>query len=113
MFAAMLLRIQDWVLMVTETLAGVVLAKAAWRFTTSREDISAQIGDTNVPTVIIVGELDRFDSPGRLHLELLPRISQAVVHVVPSMRHLSILEFPDAVSSLITKFFNDLQHHMP
>jgi pimeloyl-ACP methyl ester carboxylesterase len=94
---------------IEDSLAGAAPAKAAWPHATSLEDISALIGDINVPTLVIAGSLDRVDPPIRLQVELLPRIPQAVMHILPSTGHLSMLESPDAVSVLITEFCDCLQ----
>jgi pimeloyl-ACP methyl ester carboxylesterase len=61
-----------------------------------------------VPTLVIAGALDRVDPPIRLRAELLPRIPQAVMHVLPGTGHLSMLESPNAVAGLIADFGNHL-----
>lgn len=95
---------------IEDSLAGAAPAKAAWPRTTSLEDIAAQIGDINVPTLIIAGALDRVDPPIRLKVELLPRIPQAVMQVLPGTGHLSMLKSPEAVSALIAEFCGGLIH---
>ena len=61
-----------------------------------------------MPTLVIAGELDRVDPPIRLRTELLTRIPQAVMHVLPGTGHLSMLESPDAVAGLIAEFSRGL-----
>ncbi len=85
-----------------------IYTKAAWPRSTSLEDIAARVGDISVPTLVIAGALDRVDPPIRLRAELLPRIPQAVMHVLPGTGHLSMLESPDAVAGLIADFGNNL-----
>jgi pimeloyl-ACP methyl ester carboxylesterase len=98
----------DRVQVIEDSLRGSSSAKSAWPSSTSAEDISAQVGNINVPTLVIAGELDRVDPPIRLKVELLPRIPQAVMHVLPGTGHLSMLESPDAVASLIAAFCQPL-----
>jgi pimeloyl-ACP methyl ester carboxylesterase len=93
---------------IEDSLRGAPPAKLAWPQSTSLEDISAQVGDINVPTLVIAGELDRVDPPIRLKVELLPRIPQASMQVLKGTGHLSMLESPDAVSALIAEFCDPL-----
>ena len=95
---------------IEDSLRGAPQAKAAWPRSTSLEDIAAQVGDIAVPTLVIVGAVDRVDPPIRLRAELLPRIPQAVMHVLPGTGHLSMLESPDAVARLIADFANNLNN---
>ncbi len=110
MLTAKPLRAADRAQVIEDSLAGAVPAKAAWPRTTSLEDIAAQIGDINVPTLIIAGASDRVDPPIRLQVELLPRIPQAVMHVLPGTGHLSMLESPDDVSALIRELCDGLKY---
>jgi pimeloyl-ACP methyl ester carboxylesterase len=110
MLTAKPLSAADRAQVIEDSLAGAAPAKAAWPRATSLEDVSAQIGDINVPTLVISGALDRVDPPIRLQVELLPRIPQAVMHILPGTGHLSMLESPDAVSALITAFYDGLPH---
>jgi len=110
MLTAKPLSAADRAQVIEDSLAGASAAKAAWPRGTSLEDISALIGDINVPTLVIAGALDRVDPPIRLQVELLPRIPQAVMHILPGTGHLSMLESPDEVSALITEFCDGLPH---
>ena len=58
--------------------------------------------------MVIAGELDRVDSVATLRDELLPRIPQAQMHVLPGTGHLSPLESPDQVAALIHALINDI-----
>ena len=93
---------------IEDSLRGAPQAKVAWPRAASLEDIAAQAGDINVPTLVIAGELDRVDPPIRLRAELLPRIPQAAMHVLPGTGHLSMLESPEAVAALIAEFCRPL-----
>jgi pimeloyl-ACP methyl ester carboxylesterase len=93
---------------ITDSLRGAPPAKLAWPKATSLEDITPHVSAIDVPTIVIVGELDRVDSPNLLEAELLSRIPQAVMHVLPGTGHLSMLESPDALSPLIKQFCRTL-----
>ena len=94
---------------IRDSLQGAPQAKVAWPRSTSLEDIAAEVGNINVPTLVISGELDRVDPPIRLRSELLPRIPQAVMHVLPATGHLSMLESPDEVAEFIADFCETLR----
>jgi pimeloyl-ACP methyl ester carboxylesterase len=89
---------------IEDSLRGAPQAKAAWPASTSLEDIAAQVSEINVPTLVIAGAQDRVDPPIRLQAELLTRVPQAVMRVLPDTGHLSMLESPDAVAALIADF---------
>ena len=93
---------------IRDSLRGAPPAKIAWPRATSLEDITAEVGAINVPTIVIAGELDRVDSPELLKAELLSRVPQAVMHVLPATGHLSMLESPDALVPLIGHFCGSL-----
>jgi pimeloyl-ACP methyl ester carboxylesterase len=92
-----------------DSLRGAPEAMVAWPKSTNLEDIALQVGGINVPTLVIAGELDRVGPPVRLRAELLTRIPQAVMHVLPGSGHLSMVESPDAVSALIAEFCGNLR----
>ncbi|TYL82258.1 alpha/beta fold hydrolase [Bradyrhizobium cytisi] len=89
---------------ITDSLRGAAAAKIAWPRATSLEDITAQVGAINVPTIVVAGELDRVDSPDLLRAELLSRVPLAVMRELPGTGHLSMLESPDALVSIIEDF---------
>jgi len=89
---------------IADSLRGASPAKLAWPKATSREDITGQVGAINVPTIVIAGELDRVDAPELLRAELLSRVPQAVMHVLPGTGHLSMLESADTLVPLIEQF---------
>jgi pimeloyl-ACP methyl ester carboxylesterase len=95
---------------ITDSLRGAPQAKLAWPKATSMEDITAQVSAISVPTIVIAGELDRVDSPKLLQAELLSRVPQAVMHVLPGTGHLSMLESHDALVPLIRHFCSSLSN---
>lgn len=93
---------------IANSLRGTPMTKLARTKAASSEDITGQVGAINVPTLVIAGELDRVDRPEVLRKELLSRVPQAVMQVVPGTRHLSMLESPDALTPLIERFCRSL-----
>lgn len=94
---------------IADSLAGAPPAKAAWPRQTSQEDITAQVRAIDAPTLVIAGELDRVDSVATLKAELMPRIPQAVLQVLPGTGHLSMLESPAPLAALIGRFAASLR----
>lgn len=93
-----------------DSLRGAREAKAAWPNAAMLEDITAEVGSIDVPVLVIAGELDQVDRVETLQKELLPRIEGARLHVLPGTGHLSPLEAPSALASLIRQFVRELQH---
>ncbi|NYE63635.1 pimeloyl-ACP methyl ester carboxylesterase [Duganella sp. 1224] len=89
---------------VADSLRGTPEARAAWPAHTSREDISAEVQRIAVPTMVVAGELDKVDPVAVLAAELLPRIPQATLYVLPGCGHLSPLEAPQALATVIRNF---------
>lgn len=98
---------------ILDSLKGAVAAREAWPRATSQENIAAEVGNINVPTVVIAGELDRVDTPDALRAELLPRIPHAVLHVLPGTGHLSMLELPNELTELIRDFCVSIADEKP
>lgn len=87
-----------------DSLAGALQAKSAWPLATSQEDITADVSEIDVPVIVISGEHDRVDPPEVLRRELLPRIPQARLMVLPGVGHLLPLEAPADLASVIKAF---------
>lgn len=103
------LRPADREQVIEDSLRGAPQAKAAWPRATSLEDISDKVGAIAVPTLVVAGEADRVDSVDLLKAELLSRIPQADLHVLAGAGHLSMLEAPEELASMIGSFVGSLQ----
>lgn len=101
---ARLLSAEDRQQVIEDSLRGAAAAKQAWPHATSQEDIAAQVGKIDVPTLVIAGELDRVDRPDALRVELVSRVPHAVMHILPRTGHLSMLEAPGELTELIEGF---------
>lgn len=98
------LDVDDLETVVADSLAGAFAAKEAWPLFTSQEDIAAAVADIDMPVIVISGENDRVDPPDVLRRELLPRIPQAQLYVLPGVGHLLPLEAPNDVASVVSAF---------
>ncbi|MFL9875274.1 alpha/beta fold hydrolase [Paraburkholderia megapolitana] len=94
---------------VEDSLKGAPQAKAAWPNVAMREDITAAVASIDVPTIVVSGELDQVDRIATLETELLPRIPQAVMHIVPGAGHLLPLEAPAELARIIGRFVAALE----
>jgi len=94
---------------IADSLAGAPAARAAWPLAASQEDITAEVARIAVPTVVLSGADDRVDPPAVLRRELLTRIPQARLHVVPDAGHLLPLEAPMTVAGLLRAFALSLE----
>lgn len=104
MLAAMPLQPEDLQTVVQDSRVGAPAAKAAWPLVASQEDITAQAARIRVPTLVISGEKDRVDPPAVLQQELMTRIPQATLHILPGIGHLSPLEAPEDLAHQIRDF---------
>jgi pimeloyl-ACP methyl ester carboxylesterase len=89
---------------ILDSLGGAPQAKLAWPNVAMAEDLTAVVGLIQVPTIVICGDHDQVDTLATQQAEVLPRIPQAVLHVLPGVGHLSPLEVPTQVASLIAGF---------
>lgn len=79
-------------------------SEAAWKGwleNGSREDISTEIEKINVPVLITAGEKDESMTPELLEREVVRRIENTRLVVVPEGKHLLPLEVPATVVKLI------------
>jgi pimeloyl-ACP methyl ester carboxylesterase len=73
------------------------------------EDISSAVLNINVPTLVLADENDQVERVATLEQELVPRIRDAQMKVVPRSGHLSLLEVPDEIATLIRNFLASWQ----
>lgn len=93
---------------IADSLRGSRAAKAAWPLAASQEDISAAVALIAVPALVISGQDDRVDPPAILQRELLPRLPQATLNLLPGIGHLSPLEAPHELAASIEAFVRSL-----
>jgi len=86
---------------VKDNLRSSPVAWAAWLEHGSREDISPQMSAITVPVLVVAGEADAVLPPKLLERELVGRIKQAKMVVVPRTGHLSPWEAPVPISDII------------
>jgi pimeloyl-ACP methyl ester carboxylesterase len=79
-------------------------ARAAWPLAAMMEDISNEVPNIDVPTLVLPGEYDPVDPVDAVNQEVASRIPKAEVAIVPGTGHLSPVEAPDAVASYIRSF---------
>jgi pimeloyl-ACP methyl ester carboxylesterase len=91
---------------VEDSLRGSAAAKLAWPTSAAFEDISAQVQNINVPTLILAGDQDRVDPLHQQQTEVLPRISRAQLEVVRDSGHLSPIDQPGQVAEAIRGFLH-------
>jgi len=108
MLTAKPLSAKDVEQVVEDSLRGAPPAKRAWPLAASLEDISQAVLAISVPTVVIAGEFDKVDGIDTLKNELLSRLAQAVLHILPGTGHLSPLESPREIAQLINDFAHSL-----
>lgn len=96
--------VADLEMVIEDSLSGAPAALEAWPLAASQEDITTLVPRIEVPTIVISGENDRVDPPDILRRELLPRIPQAQLHLLPGVGHLSPLEAPGAIANLTRTF---------
>ncbi|KEA52988.1 hydrolase [Mangrovibacter sp. MFB070] len=89
---------------VEDSLKGSIHAKKAWPDEAMREDITAWVTAINVPTLVVSGDQDKVERLNVLKEELLPRIPEATLKVIPGAGHLLPLEVPEILASLIAGF---------
>lgn len=92
---------------IADSLRGAAQAKAAWPNAAMLEDITADVASIDAPVLVIAGERDQVDRVETLQHELLPRLRGARLHVLPDTGHLSPLEAPYELASVIEAFVRE------
>ena len=95
---------EDAELMISDAIRGSADARAAWSRETSLEDITDAVRHIDAPTLVISGDHDKIQPIETLRRELLPRVSGAVMQVLPNVGHLSPLEAPEEIAQRLDSF---------
>jgi pimeloyl-ACP methyl ester carboxylesterase len=88
--------------------AGAPQAKLAWPTAAAYEDISVQVKSIAVPTLLVAGEHDRQDPLEQHRREILPRIPQAKLIVIPECGHLVPIDQPKLLADAIRVFIRSV-----
>ncbi len=81
-------------------------SESAWKWWLelgSREDISSEVGKINVPVLVAAGGRDEAMTPKLLKTEIVRRVKNASLIVVPEVKHLLPLEAPEKIADLIRR----------
>ncbi len=89
---------------IADNLAGASQAKLAWPTLSAYEDISAEVGKTAVPTLVIAGDQDRQDPLEQHRREVLPRIPGATLQIIQDCGHLIPIDQPERLADAIRTF---------
>ncbi len=89
---------------VEDSLSGVLEAKLAWPTGAILEDISSEMSQITVPTLVLAGEHDRLDSIEQHRREIIARISTAQLEIVYGSGHLIPIDEPSQLASAISEF---------
>jgi len=93
---------------IEDSLRGSAPAKLAWPTSGAYEDISGEVVQIAVPTLILAGDHDRQDPLEQQRREVLARIPGATLRVVQDSGHLSPLEQPSKLAEVIAAFASGL-----
>jgi 3-oxoadipate enol-lactonase len=79
-------------------------AKVAWPTVIAYEDIAADVGKIDVPTLVLAGDQDRQDPVEQHKREVLPRIPGAQLQIVTDCGHLMPIDQPEKLAEAIGAF---------
>lgn len=94
---------------IADSLRGAPQARQAWPNAAMLEDITGNVAFIDVPVMVIAGELDQVDRVETLQTELLPRIAGARLQILAGTGHLSPLESPLEIATMIRRFVVELE----
>ena len=89
---------------VRDSLSGTPEAKRAWPATAMLEDISSEVSKITVAALVLAGEQDRLDSVEQHRREVVARIAEATLEVIPQSGHLLPLDEPKPTACAIQQF---------
>lgn len=77
-------------------------------FADSDAEAAATHGSINTAALVITGEDDRNSTPAMAH-EIAGEIAGASAHILPGLRHMGLVEDPDAVIELVVPFVKEIE----
>lgn len=77
-------------------------------FADSDAEAAATHGSIHLPCLVITGEDDRNSTPAMTH-EIADGIADATAHILPGLRHMGLVEDPNAVLDLVVPFLKDIE----
>ncbi len=89
---------------IADSLSGSSEAKSAWPTQGMLEDISIEVTQIEVPTLVLAGELDRLDSVEQHREEVVARIPGSVLRIIPQSGHLLPIDQPLHTAEAIRQF---------
>ena len=89
---------------VEDSLSGSREATMAYPMESILEDISAEVANINVPTVLLAGELDQVDSIERHKTEVLAYLPNAEFKIIKGSGHLIPIDEPVQLAKEIASF---------
>lgn len=93
---------------VEDSLSGTNEAKLAWPTSAILEDISADVPRIEVPTLVLAGEHDHLDSVEQHRREILARIPNSRLAIIPDSGHLIPIDEPVRLARAIEPFVAQL-----
>lgn len=79
-------------------------SRLGWPELALEEDFSKYLADIKIPTLVIAGANDIVDPPIRLQKEVIEKISESKMTIIPDVGHLIMLQNPQKVAELISSF---------
>ena len=93
---------------VEDSMSGSHEATMAYPMESILEDISAEVANINVPTVLLAGELDQVDSIERHKTEVLAYLPNAEFKIIKGSGHLIPIDEPHELAKEIASFMGGL-----
>lgn len=93
---------------VEDSMSGSQEATLAYPTSSILEDISTEVSRIAVPTLVLAGELDQLDSLEQHRREIVARIANARLEVIPGSGHLIPIDQPEELAKHIGNFILSL-----
>lgn len=94
---------------VEDSMSGSRAATLAYPTSSILEDISHEVPKIAVPTLVFAGELDQLDSIEQHKREVVARIANARLEIIPRSGHLIPIDEPEELAQRIDKFVSFLK----